>query len=156
MKTLKRNQTDLWYCQYISMNEPGSGSTPVNYLRNEDGDETGEVIINYASAASMRAVISPANGTVQNEPFGELESYDKIIVTDWMDCPINEQTVLFIDKAPAYGEVENPEIVPSQTVLGQDEVVVNKYVVPLYDYVVRRVSKSLNHITIAASRVTTS
>ena len=58
--------------------------------------------------------------------FGGLENYDKVIVTDWMDCPINEQTVLWIDKTPNDGE---------------------------HDYIVRRVARSLNSISIAVSKV---
>lgn len=32
--------------------------------------------------------------------FGNLESYDKVLITDDMSCPIDENTVLFIDKEP--------------------------------------------------------
>ena len=59
------------------------------------------------------------------------ENYDKVIVTDDMDCPIDENSVLFVDREP-------------ETSLDGDL---------LYDYVVRRVSKSLNYISIAISKV---
>ena len=62
--------------------------------------------------------------------FGNLESYDKVLITDDMNCPIDENTVLFIDKEP--------------------QVVKDK---PLYDYTVKRVAKSLNSISIAVSKV---
>ena len=67
------------------------------------------------------------------EQFGQFVSYDKVIVTDDMDCPIAEDTVLFVDKNPEY----------------KDEK-------PLYDYIVKRVAKSLNSISIAISKVNVS
>lgn len=76
----------------------------------------------------MEANISPATGNAQSEVFGSLTGYDRVIVTDDMTCPIDEQTVLFIDKVP---EAQNP----------------------VHDYVVKRVAKSLNSISIAISKV---
>lgn len=48
-----------------------------------------------------------------------------------MSCPIEETTVLFIDKKPEYDAEGNP----------------------LFDYVVKRVAKSLNVIAYAVKRV---
>ena len=81
----------------------------------------------------MLANISPASGAAQVEQFGQFVSYDKVIVTDDMSCPISEDTVLFVDKEPEYGGEK-----------------------PLYDYVVKRVAKSLNSISIAISKVNVS
>ena len=50
-----------------------------------------------------------------------------------MSCPISEDTVLFVDKEPEYDGEK-----------------------PLYDYVVKRVAKSLNSISIAISKVNVS
>ena len=72
--------------------------------------------------------VSPATGFAQTDVFGYLESYDKVLITDDMDCPIDENTVLFIDKEP-------------QVVDGK----------PMYDYTVKRVAKSLNSISYAVS-----
>lgn len=79
----------------------------------------------------MRANVSAATGYAQTEQFGTFIDYDKVIVTDDMACPINEHTVLFIDKDVEYD--------------GDGK--------PLPDYIVRRVAKSLNSISIAASKV---
>ena len=57
-----------------------------------------------------------------------------MIVTDDLSCPIDENTVLFIDKEPEYDDNGNP----------------------LYDYIVKRVAKSLNSISYAVSKVTVS
>ena len=66
--------------------------------------------------------------------FGNLESYDKVLITDDMSCPIDENTVLFVDKEPEFSQEG----------------------VPLFDYRVRRVAKSLNNISYAISKVTVS
>lgn len=46
----------------------------------------------------MEANISPAAGYAQIQQFGQFISYDKVIITDDMTCPIDENAVLFIDK----------------------------------------------------------
>lgn len=123
MRTLKRNRRKLWYCTYTGDNEE---------LYDEWGNATGEYNPIYNTEVAMYANISPASGYAQTEQFGNLESYDKVIVTDWMDCPIDENSVLFIDKEPEHD-------------MSTDT--------PLYDYTVRRVAKSLNSVSIAVQKV---
>lgn len=122
MKLLRRNLTPIWYCLYKSR-------TP---LTDESNYETGESDITYENPVQMMCNVSPAKGNAQMETFGNLESYDKVIITDDMSCPIKEDTLLFVDKAPTY-EDKKP--------VGMD-------------YKVIRVAKSLNHISIAISKVT--
>lgn len=124
MRTLERNKTAFHYCLY---------------LRKEDvvdtgGYELGEKQVVYDAPVEMKANISAATGQSQVEQFGNFISYDKVIVTDDMTCPIDENSVLFIDKQPEFDEDDNP----------------------LYDYIVKRVAKSLNSISIAVSKVTVS
>ena len=108
MRDLKRNQTEFWYCLLI----PNTQEAIVD----EYGNETGELIPSYKKAISMRANISPATGQNQVEQFGNLDSYDKVIVTCDMKCPIDENSVLFIDKRPEYTEVQTHEIVEGQVI----------------------------------------
>ena len=103
-------------------------------MTDEYGNVTGEKMVTYQAATPMDANISQATGQSNIEQFGNLENYDKVIVTADMDCPIDENSVLFIDKAPEF------------TISG----------VPIYDYTVRRVAKSLNSISIAVRKVTVS
>lgn len=124
MKVMERNKRTFWYCLY-DRKEP---------IIDEDGNETGEEQIVYKPAKSLRANISAASGSSQVEQFGNLAGYDKVIVLDDTSCPIDENTVLFIDKEPEYGEDGNP----------------------LYDYRVKRVAKSLNSVSIAATKVSVS
>lgn len=145
MRDLKRNQTEFWYCLLI----PNTQEAIVD----EYGNETGELIPSYKKAVQMRANISPATGQNQVEQFGNLDSYDKVIVTCDMKCPIDENSVLFIDKRPEYTEVQTHEIVEGQALYEDDEVVEKTYELPKYNYIVKRVAKSLNGISIAVRKV---
>ena len=124
MKVMERNNRTFWYCLY-DRKEP---------IVDEDGNETGEEQIVYKPAQSLRANISAASGSSQVEQFGNLAGYDKVIVLDDTSCPIDENTVLFIDKEPEYDEDGKP----------------------LYDYMVKRVAKSLNSVSVAATKVSVS
>ena len=169
MKCLKRNQRPFWYCLYVNDRVPGDTSVAgeaiagtsvtgdseknINYIIDEYGNETGERILNYAAPVEMYANISQATGQSNTEQFGNLENYDKVIVTDDLDCPIDENSVLFIDKEPEFTDANTNEVIESSTLFGEDQVNEKIYKVPKYDYIVRRVAKSLNSISIAVSKV---
>ena len=117
MKLMKRNLRPIHYCLYQGQQ--------VTY--DEDNNETGEPNISYAAPVKLDVNISPASGYTNIGMFGNLTDYDKVILTDKMDCPINENTLLFVDTAVT----GNP------------------------DYKVRKVAKSLNHISYAVSEIKT-
>lgn len=161
MRCLKRNQRPFWYCLYDSQTE----------ITDEYGNATGEVIVTYAEPVQMNANISPASGYAQAEQFGNLDSYDKVIVTDDMTCPIDEHTVLFIDKEPEYPVIEPttntvPNTEPELDAEPDDDPEPSQepepeptpepqydYAHPKYDYIVKRVAKSINSISIAVRKV---
>ena len=145
MRDLKRNQTGFWYC----LLNPGVEEM----LLDANGNESGEKIPSYQQAERMEANVSPATGQNQVEQFGNLDNYDKVIVTCDMKCPIDENTVLFLDKQPEYTEVQTHEIVEGQALYADDEIVEKTYELPKYDYIVKRVAKSLNGISIAVRKV---
>ena len=124
MKTMERNKVPFWYLLYDRKEA----------VKDEDGNETSDYRVVYKEAVFQRENISAATGSAQVEQFGNFISYDKVIVTDDLCCPIDENTVLFIDKEPEYDEDGNP----------------------LYDYIVKRVAKSLNSISYAVSKVNVS
>lgn len=124
MRVLLRNKRTFYYCLY-------QGREPIV---DENGNRTGEDRPSYSEPQEMTANISPASGISQTEQFGNLENYDKVIVTDDMDCPIDEHSVLFIDKEPEH------------SIDGE----------PMYDYTVRRIAKSINSISIAVRKVNVS
>lgn len=123
MRILERYKSTFWYLLYNHL-EP---------VLDEDGNEVGAKAV-YSGAVEMRANVSPAAGAAQVEQFGSFSDYDKVILTDETDCPIDENSVLFIDKEPAYNDDGTP----------------------LYDYRVRRVAKSKNFISYAVSKVSVS
>ena len=87
MRNCLRNNREFTYELYL-------GKTPII---DEDGFDTGESAPSYAEAVSMKANISPATGFAQIEAFGSLDSYDHVILTHDMSCPINEETVIRYD-----------------------------------------------------------
>lgn len=123
MKTMERNKTTLWYMTY-------AGSDPV---LDEYGNEIGTEVT-YNPPVMLRANISPATGSSQVEQFGSLAGYDKVIVIDDVDCPIDENSVLFIDKAVEFTDDGKP----------------------LYDYTVKRPARSLNSVSYAVTKVSVS
>ena len=124
MKTMERNKSPFYYLLY-------DGKEPV---RDAQGFETGEERVKYKQAVSMKANVSAASGTAQVEQFGNLASSDKVIVTEDLTCPMDENTVLFIDKAPEYAKDGSP----------------------IYDYRVMRVATSVNSISYAGEKVSVS
>ena len=142
MRGLKRNMIPLWYCLYQSSSE----------IEDEYDNTTGELDVRYAEAVQMYANVSAATGQAQTEMFGGLDGYDKVIVTADMSCPIDENTVLFIDKEPEYDTETIPSETDEEPVSGEgpEPVVIKR---PKYDYIVKRVAKSLNSISIAVRKV---
>lgn len=124
MRTMRINKRPLYYCLY--------SESEITY--DEYGNESGYRPV-YAEPVIMYANVSQATGQSNTEMFGNLENYDKVIVTDDLNCPIDENTVLFVDKEPEFSVTDGD---------------------PLYDYTVRRVAKSLNSISIAIRKVQTS
>ena len=122
---MERNKQPFYYMLYQSR----------TMLMDEDGNSTGQWAVEYAPPVKMKASISTATGKTQAEMFGNSQNYDKIIITEDMSCPIDENSVLFLDKTPEY----DPETGA-----------------PLFDYIVREVSRSLNFISYAVNKVNVS
>jgi hypothetical protein len=99
------------------------GKTPV---KDEDGNETGEYEVSYSEPIEMRANISAARGEISTRQFGDSINYDKVISISDLSCPIDEHTVLWVDET----DITKP-----------------------HDYLVVKVAKSLNNLSIAISKV---
>lgn len=123
MKCMSRNKTKFFYALY-------EGKTPIT---DEYGNVTGEYDVQHGKPTEFYANISAAKGETQTRQFGENESYDKVIVLD-SDAPsIDEYSILWVDVIPKLkedGATDTP-----------------------YDYVVKKVAKSLNVTLIAISKV---
>lgn len=105
------------------------------------GNATGEYDVRHGNPLPCSANISAAKGETTTRQFGESESYDKVIVMDNNAPPIDEYTILWIDTIPKLtedgalatngdGEVETP-----------------------HDYIVKKVARSMNSVSVAISKV---
>jgi hypothetical protein len=116
MRCMNRNKSDFWYATYNEKVE----------ITDEYGNATGQFSIAYNEPVKAQANISAARGSSDVEMFGVSLNYDKAIVTDNMNLPISETSVLWIDADPATDK---------------------------FNYVVSRVARSLNNISYAVRRV---
>lgn len=120
MRCLHRNKRTFYYLPYTGM----------RVVTDSAGNEIGRVPA-YGEPVRVRANVASASGVTQTEMYGGMDAYDRIIVMEDANCPINEQSVLFIDKEPEFDNDGNPK----------------------YDYVVKRVSRSLNVASYVVSKV---
>lgn len=127
MRCLKRNKVSFYYANIIGSEE----------VTDENGYKTGETRLIYDKPKELKANISVAQGEVVFQLFGGNESYDKIIVSDDVNIPINEYSALWIDTVPLFDEISKEVITPN-------------------DYIVKKIARSLNSISIAVSRVNAS
>ena len=123
MRTLLRNKTKFYYASYIGETE----------TLDEYGNRTGEYIMSHSAPVEHSGNISPAKGEKQTEQFGESESYDKVIVLDDRNAPIDEHSILWVDTLPSLNE-DGTTATP-------------------HDYEVKAVARSLNGMSIAIRKV---
>lgn len=116
MRLLKRNKQRIYYALYRDK-EP---------IRDEYGNETGEYKLIYSEPVSLEVSVSAARGESATAQFGTLEDYDRVIITDDTNCPIDEYSILWVD---------------------------NLDITQKHDYIVKRVAKSLNFISYAVKKV---
>ena len=121
MRTLERNKASFYYAFYLGKEEN----------IDENGNATGTYTILYSEPVKCKGNVSASSGSVQVEQFGNDLQYDKVIVLDNVNVPIDENSVLWVDK-----EVEH-----------------DKHGNPMFDYVVKKVARSLNSVSFAISKV---
>ena len=123
MRCMVRNQRKFYYALYIDKKE----------LTDEYGNITGVYEIRHGQPIKVLGNVSSARGEIQSRQFGESESYDKVIVLDNPDTPIDEYSILWVDTLPRLnddGSTNTP-----------------------HDYIVKKVARSLNGVSIAISKV---
>ena len=134
MRCMNRNKVKFYYALYESR-EP---------IMNQYGKPSGQYKVIYGNPIEEYANISAAKGETQTRQFGENESYDKVIVMDLGTLSIDEYSILWVDTEPQLNEDG------SLAVNDKGEVITP------HDYVVKKVAKSLNNVSIAISKVTVS
>ena len=122
MRCMLRNKSRFYYASYIGETE----------ILDDYGNRTGEYIISHSAPVEYYGNISPAKGEKQTQQFGESVSYDKVIVLDDRNAPIDEHSVLWVDTLPSLNE--DGTTTP-------------------HDYEVKAVARSLNGMSIAISKV---
>ena len=122
MRCMARNKTAFYYALYTGQTE----------IVDEYGNATGQYSVTYGNPVKMFGNVSAAQGEMQTRQFGDSETYDKVIVLDDPNTPIDEYSILWVDTPPVMdgGSTVTP-----------------------HDYIVRRVAKSLNSVSIAISKV---
>ena len=105
-----------------------------NYVRKEEivdeyGNKTGEYKVVYGNPVECKGNISAAQGEMESRQFGDSESYDKVIVLNNVNIPIDEYSILWVDSLP-HIKTDTP-----------------------HDYIVKKVARSLNSVSIAISKV---
>lgn len=119
MRDLCRNQIKIYYSNYEKSTE----------LIDEYGNSTGQYELTYSKPEMIMISVSASKGSTDNQPFGNLLDYDRVLITSNMNCNIDENTVLWIDK------------------LDTEKT---------HDYIVKKVARSINQIQIAVKKVTVS
>lgn len=93
-------------------------------MRDADGNLTGEYELQYDFPCHVMANVSAARGAAEAEQFGITEQYSKTLTMD--ECPFEEDSILWVGKTPRQGT---------------------------HNYVVTRIAKSLNSVTVAIKEV---
>lgn len=120
MRCLTRNKKRFYYALY----ESRDAVTETDEWGNVR--ETGEYAVGYSNPVTSCGNFSPVTGSVMSELFGGLEGYDTILTLDDPNTPIDEYSVLWVDR-----DTSQP-----------------------HNYVVKKVARSLNSVSIALSKVT--
>lgn len=122
MRCVMRNKTSFYYALYTGQTE----------IIDDYGNVTGEYSVQYSNPIKILGNVSAAQGETQSRQFGESETYDKVIVLDDPNTPIDEYSILWVDT--------RPELVDGVTTTP-------------HDYIVKKVARSLNSVSIAISKV---
>ena len=86
MRELERNKQRIYYALYTGKVDAVDAN----------GYKTGEKTKSYSDPVSFRINVSPARGNADREIFGIDLSYTRTMTTDKLDCPIDEDTILWI------------------------------------------------------------
>ena len=90
MQSLRANQQTVYYSLYLGMTD----------VLNASGYKTGEKLKAYSTPQPIRIFVSPAKGTAEIEQFGVNSDYTNVMSTFDTNCPIVEDTILWIGVTP--------------------------------------------------------
>ena len=133
MVSMEINKTRIWYSNLIH-----GESEPV---LDEHGLMTGDFVQRYTTPVPLRAALSEsiglnnlsAQGIAELDPYGITTNYTHRMVVEDMNCPLDEESIVWHDRDPG----DNPYDVP-------------------YNFRVIRASKTLNYKMYYLRQVNTS
>ena len=130
MRSLEINKQTIWYALYMGKEA----------VKDEEGNDTGEVKVQYSNPVSVRIRVSPNQGESYAHPFGTLTDYDRTMVTT-DKLPIDENSILWVDSIP---ELE-----------ADGSLKLNENGMPItpHDYIVKKVAPDINVTQYAIKKV---
>lgn len=90
MRCMRRNMQNIYYALYAGKEE----------ILDEHGNATATFNVMYSNPVRAKMNVSPAQGTTGIELFGKNTVYSKTMVTHNLGCPIDETSVVWIDRSP--------------------------------------------------------
>lgn len=90
MRTLRRNKIKVWYVLY-------QGETEIT---DSLGNYTGEWEKTYSEPILLMANVAPATGATSIEAFGVDSDYTHVMVVEGTDCPLDEESQVWIGDDP--------------------------------------------------------
>jgi hypothetical protein len=132
MRCLARNKCTFFYALHDGQTE----------IKDEYGNVTGQYEVSYTDPVKTSGNVSAARGEIQSRQFGESETYDKVIVLDNPFSPIDEYSILWVDSHPKLAD-------DGRLALNDRGEIATPH-----DYIVKKVARSLNSVSIAISKVT--
>ena len=122
MRCLSRNKRRFYFANYQGTRE----------IIDDEGLNTGEYEPVYSEIEETYGNISVGQGDTESRQFGSSIMYDKVIVMDDPNIPIDEYSILWVDIVPdANSNIQ-------------------------HDYIVKGVHRGINSISIAISKVSVS
>ena len=137
MRILERNKKELWY----------ANRSAESYVVDANGMKTGEKEQTYGTPVKMTASMSISSGAnnlgsqgmVALDPYGLTTAYTHNAVTEDMNCPMDEEAIIWYGRTPTHTETV------TRTVTGQT-VTEEREVQNPYNFRVVRKATSLNHL----------
>ena len=131
MRCLTRNRVPFYYALYEGRTE----------LKDEYGNATGQYEVHYSTPRKVFGNISAARGETVRRQFGESENYDKVLLIGDVRTPIDEYSVLWVDRHPILTDDGNLALNADGTPIAPN------------DYAVKKVARGLTCVSIAISKV---
>lgn len=106
MRSLKKNQQNLWYSTYADQITEYYRDSDGNIIYDEiDGEQIPRIKCEragYSNPVLFYSNISAGKGTAQGEVFGVSLAYTKTISTSDMSLPLDEKSFVWFETEPIY------------------------------------------------------